>query len=82
MVYATLRLFSKAATVPAWAMAIMTAIELFQLTMIPAHMVRSGNLIQRIVGRLLGTEFSFWDLLAYVVGIVGLYAADSRRTEL
>jgi hypothetical protein len=51
------------------AMLIMTALEVFQLTMIPAHMLAGGNLATRIVARLLGTEFSFLDLLAYAVGI-------------
>jgi hypothetical protein len=53
----------------ALAMLIMTALELFQLTMIPAHLLASGNLANRLVARLLGTEFSLRDLLAYAVGI-------------
>jgi hypothetical protein len=64
MVYGILRLFWRGASVAVWAMAVMTVIELFQLTMIPAHMFASEHLIARIFGRLLGTEFSFLDLLA------------------
>jgi hypothetical protein len=58
------------------AMLIMTALEVFQLTMIPAHMLASGNLATRIVARLLGTEFSLRDLLAYAVGILGVFILD------
>jgi len=60
------------------AMLIMTALEVFQLTMIPAHMLASGNLATRIVARLLGTEFSFRDLLAYAVGILGIFICDHK----
>ena len=75
MVYAILRLFSRGAVaVPA--MAVMTIIELFQLTMIPAHLLASEHLIVRICARLMGTEFSFLDLLAYGVGIGCIYLAD------
>jgi hypothetical protein len=58
------------------AMLIMTALEVFQLTMIPAHLLASGNLAERIFARLLGTEFSFRDLLAYAVGILGVFLLD------
>jgi hypothetical protein len=58
------------------AMLIMTALEVFQLTMIPAHMLTSGNLAERVFARLLGTEFSFRDLLAYAVGIVSVVVSD------
>jgi hypothetical protein len=58
------------------AMSIMTGIELFQLTMIPAHLLHSGYLLVRLSARLIGTEFSFWDLLAYAVGIACIYLVD------
>ena len=61
------------------AMLIMTALEVFQLTMIPAHMLASGNLAMRIVARLLGTEFSFRDLLAYAVGIFCIFIFDRAK---
>ena len=77
MVYGILRLVSKAATSAVWAMAVMTAIELFQLTMIPVHMLASEHPIIRICARLLGVEFGFLDLLAYGVGIVCIYLVDS-----
>jgi hypothetical protein len=82
MVYAILRLFWKTAAVALYAMAIMTAIELFQRTMIPARMLTSEHLIARICARLMGTEFSFLDLLAYGVGIGCLYFADLRSSGI
>lgn len=79
MVYAILRLFWRAAAVRA--MAIMTVIEFFQLTMIPAHMLASEHLVVRICARLIGTEFSFLDLLAYGVGIGCMYLVDGSRAD-
>jgi len=83
MVYVILRLVWKA---PALVIAVctvivMTAIELFQLTMIPAHMLTSGHAIVRICARLIGTEFSFLDLLAYAVGAACLYLADASARQ-
>jgi len=79
MVYGILRLLWRAATSAACAMLVMTAIELFQLTMIPAHMLASEHLMTRICARLMGVEFSFLDLLAYVVGIGCIYLVDSSQ---
>ena len=79
MVYIILRLLwrtAKPSPLALAAMAVMTAIELFQLTMIPAHLLSSRHLIVRICARLLGTEFSFLDLLTYAVGIVCIRLAD------
>jgi hypothetical protein len=61
-------------------MLLMTAIEFFQLTQIPATLVINDHLATRIIGRLLGTEFSFLDLTAYAVGIACIYSFDSSRT--
>ena len=80
MVYTILRLLWRAAALAVWAMTIMTAIELFQLTMIPAHMLASKHLIVRISAQLIGTEFSFLDLFAYGVGIGCIYLVDSVRS--
>ena len=79
MVYVILRLLwrAPAVVVGVSAMIAMTFVELFQLTMIPAHMLASHHLISRIGARLMGTEFSFLDLLAYAVGIACIYLADS-----
>ena len=81
MVYGILRLLSRAAASAVCAMAVMTAIELFQLTMIPAHMLRSEHLATRICARLMGVEFSFLDLLAYGVGIGCIYLVDSSQRK-
>lgn len=74
MVYALVSLLWRTGPLrkAAVAMLIMTTLELFQITMIPAHMLASGNLAKRILARLLGTEFSFRDFLAYAVGIFGV----------
>ena len=79
MVYAILRLLSTKAVpvnVALTSLVVMTGIELFQLTLIPANLAASENGIARIFGQLLGTQFSFLDLLAYTVGIGGAYLAD------
>ena len=52
MVYGILRLLSRAAESAVCAMVVMTAIESFQLTMIPAHMLASERLVTRICARL------------------------------
>ena len=81
MVYGILRLLSRAAPSALGAMLLMTAIESFQLTMIPAHMLASDHLITRICARLMGVEFSFLDLLAYGVGIGCIYLVDSSQRK-
>ena len=82
MVYAILRLVWRTAALALPAMAIMTVLELFQLTMIPARMLTSEHWIVRICARLMGTEFSFLDLLAYGVGIGCIYLLDFRSPIL
>jgi hypothetical protein len=79
MVYAMLRLVRRGGAVAIPAMAVMTAIELFQLTMIPAHMLHSPHLFTRLCARLIGAEFSFRDLLAYAVGISIIWLFDASR---
>ena len=81
MVYGILRLLSRARASAFCAMVLMTAIELFQLTMIPAHMLSSEHLMTRICARLMGVEFSFADLLAYGVGIGCIYLVDSSQRK-
>ncbi|HEX3742670.1 MAG TPA: DUF2809 domain-containing protein [Bryobacteraceae bacterium] len=58
MVYVLFRLTGRIARVTVWAAVTMTAIEFFQLTQIPAGMLRSRHLVIRACARLLGTEFS------------------------
>jgi hypothetical protein len=79
MVYAILRLIVRPGMSAVCAMVVMTSIELFQLTMIPAHMLSSEHLMTRICARLMGVEFSFLDLLAYGVGIGCIYLMDPSR---
>ena len=82
MIYVVFRLTGRIAHVAVWAAVAMTAIEFFQLTGIPAGMLRSDSAAARVCGRLLGTEFSVRDLLAYVVGIGCVAVVDrleSRR---
>ena len=81
MVYAILRLFRGTAVSAVGAMVAMTAIESFQLTMIPAHLLASEHWIVRICARLMGVEFSFLDLLAYAVGIGCIYLVDSSQSK-
>ena len=81
MVYTILRLIWRSASVALPATVIMAGIEFFQLTRIPAHMLGSEHLLIRICARLIGTEFSFLDLLAYGVGIGCVYLADSTSAQ-
>ena len=81
MVYIILRLLWRSASVALPAMVIMAGIELFQLTMIPARILGSEHLLIRICARLIGTQFSFLDLLAYGVGVVCVYLADSTSAK-
>jgi hypothetical protein len=81
MVYVILRLAWKSAPVVVPAIAVMIAIELFQLTLIPAQMLASEHAVMRICARLLGTEFSALDLLAYAVGIACVYFTDSSSAR-
>ncbi len=77
LVYAILRLFVKAVTSAVWAIVIMTAIESFQLTMIPAHMLASAQWMTRLCARLIGIQFSFLDLTAYGLGIGCIYLVET-----
>lgn len=76
MVYVLLRLTGHIQRVAMWAAVAMTAIEIFQLTGIAAGMLRSGHPAVRACARLLGTEFSMLDLVAYAVGIGCIAAVD------
>ena len=82
MVYVLFRLTGRIARVTVWAAAAMTAIEFFQMTGIPAGMFRSGHAAVRACARLLGTEFSVFDLLAYAVGIGCLAAVDRAKSRI
>jgi hypothetical protein len=82
MVYVLLRLTGRIARVTLWSAVAMTAMECFQLTGIPAGMLRSGYAPVRACARLLGTQFSVLDLLAYAVGIGCLAAIDRVKPTI
>jgi hypothetical protein len=80
MVYVLLRLTGRIVRVAVWAAVAMMAIELFQLTGIAAGMLRSGSAAARVCARLLGTEFSVLDLVAYAAGIGCIAALDRSQS--
>jgi hypothetical protein len=54
-------------------------IEVFQLTDIPAQLNQSPQLLVRLFAYVvLGSAFSWWDLLAYGAGIAAATVADRR----
>jgi hypothetical protein len=60
------------------------AVELFQLTLIPLRFSQSDCFFLRFASILLGTQFAWWDIVAYLVGIAGVYLFDEywlRRLE-
>ncbi len=71
----------KPTAVAALAMLIMTAIELFQLTLIPQHLLTSPSLSVRLTARLLGTHFSLLDLAAYAIGIALTFLVTSKLSS-
>lgn len=81
MVYALLRLSGRVERVALWTAVVMTALELFQLTGIPAALYRDGPLPVRLLARLLGTEFSALDLVAYAAGIAGMIGLDRLQAR-
>jgi hypothetical protein len=55
------------------------AIEAFQITGVPAQLKQSSQLVIKLFAVVvLGSSFSWWDLLAYAVGIAGIIAVDWR----
>jgi hypothetical protein len=79
MVYVLLRLTNRVEHVAIWSSVAMVVIELFQLTGFAAGMLRNGSPGDRVLARLLGTEFSMLDLTAYGVGIAGIAAVARLR---
>jgi hypothetical protein len=57
-------------------MALMTALEVFQLTQIPFRLSQNPQIGLRILAILLGTEFHWGDLLAYLFGITAILLVD------
>ncbi len=79
MVYAILRLWFRPAPATLAASAIMLALELFQLTGFPSHLLASEHTLPRVTARLLGTSFSWADLLSYAMGIASIRLATMAR---
>ena len=77
MVYTILRMTGRVPRVALASAAAMIAIECFQLTGIPAAWSGSDVLFTAVVGRLLGTHFSWLDLAAYAAGIAAMAGTDS-----
>ena len=50
-------------------------VECFQLTGIPLQL-RNGNVVKKLISIVLGTKFSWFDMLAYAVGIVAIVSVD------
>ena len=78
MVYIILRLIWTKAPVAFYACIVMLIIEAFQLTGIPARLLESDLLIVKLCARLMGTHFSVFDLIAYAVGIAGVYVIEKK----
>jgi hypothetical protein len=56
--------------------AAMVAIEAFQLTGVPARFAASGNSVLKLLAIVLGTTWSWRDLLGYAVGIAAVALLD------
>jgi hypothetical protein len=80
MVYVICRFAARPVPAGVAAMIVMTAIEVFQLTLIPARLAESSSSVVRICARLMGTQFSFLDLLAYAIGI-GMFCIVECRAS-
>jgi len=58
-----------------------TSIEVFQLTDIPLRLTQSADLLVRLLARgVLGSTFSWWDLLAYAAGVAAIAPLDRWLT--
>jgi hypothetical protein len=51
-------------------------VEVFQLTLIPLRLSLSNSFLLRFASILLGTQFGWRDIVAYLLGIAGVYLAD------
>ena len=59
---------------------VMIVIETFQLTGLALQFSRSSSLLLKLIAVVLGTSFSWLDMLAYLVGILGIYVFDQYVT--
>lgn len=60
---------------------LMVTFELFQLTRIPMALSQNENVLARFAAMLLGTVFSWVDIVAYLVGIVIAASVDMMKFE-
>lgn len=77
MLVSELRVIRKATIV----FILMVTLELFQLTRIPMALSQNENVLARIAAMLLGTVFSWLDILAYLVGIVIVASVDMIKSK-
>ncbi|MCB1174533.1 MAG: DUF2809 domain-containing protein [Leptospiraceae bacterium] len=63
------------------ALVLVAAIECFQLTGVPLQLVQSQYLILKLFGLGLGTRFSWYDMAAYLVGIIIITAYESWQSR-
>jgi hypothetical protein len=57
-------------------MAAMCAVEAFQLTGVPARFAASGNSVLKLIAVVLGTTWSWRDLLGYALGVATVALLD------
>ena len=62
-------------------LSLMVIIEVFQLSNIPGDFSRSSNILLNIVSTLLGTKFSWLDILAYLIGLLVILLLDVGYTR-
>ncbi len=63
------------------ALSFMIIIEAFQLTTIPVDFSRSSNIFLNILSILLGTTFSWLDIVAYLIGLLVVLLLDVAYTK-
>lgn len=83
LLYLILRLWNPKKSVGFHAIVAMVwvfVIECFQLTGIPASMRQRDSLPLRMLSIALGTQFSWYDVLAYAFGILAAYGFEVRRS--
>jgi hypothetical protein len=74
-VWSTGTRFNKAALTAVY----VTAIECFQVTPVPAQLKESDNWAVKLFAYIvLGSQFSWWDLLAYGVGMCAIICIDAQ----
>lgn len=79
MVYILLALLMRRIGTPGrfvLALILMVGIELFQLTHIPLGMRSSETTVFRLLSILLGTTFSWYDIAAYLIGLIMMVGVD------